>query len=72
MNIEKLLKQRTELENQIREAERLQKAKPKFEKIMADSLTKHPDILSCDPQILKKSLDEFLAGFAGNLANRQR
>lgn len=71
MTIEKLLQQKQELEAQIKQLERAQKAKPKFEKAMLETLDKHSDVLLCDPAAFKKSLDDFVASYAGRLELRQ-
>lgn len=72
MSIEKLLKQKEELEQKIKAHQRVQKLKPKFEKIAADLMEKHSDILLTDPKIFGKKFDQFLADFVGQIENRQQ
>lgn len=60
MSIEKLLKQKTAIENQIVQAKLVQKNRTRVEKIILKLLQKHPDIFTIDAKILEQSLNDFL------------
>jgi len=72
MSIDKLLQQKSDIENQIAQAKLAQKNQGRVEKIVLKLLQRHPDILLCDLKILETNLDNTFADLAGNLANRQR
>ena len=72
MSIEKLLQQKEALEQKIKAHQRVQKLKPKFEKIAVDLIEEHSDILLTDPKNFGKKLDQFLADFVGQIENRQQ
>ncbi len=61
MSIEKLLKQKTAIENQIIKAKLVQKNQARVEKIILKLLQKHPDIFTLDVKILEQSLNDFLS-----------
>jgi hypothetical protein len=60
MSIEKLLKQKTAIENQIIKAKLVQKNQARVEKLVLKLLQKHLDIFVIDTKILEKSLNDFL------------
>ena len=72
MSLEKLLKQKAELEAKIKDAERVQKMRGKFDRVMQESISKNADVLLCDPQIFARKLNGLMADFAGNLDHRQQ
>lgn len=72
MSIEKLLQQKSEIENQIALAKLAQKNQGRVEKLVLKILHKHPDIFLCDLKILESNLSNTFADLAGNLANRQQ
>lgn len=61
MSIEKLLKQKTAIENQIVQAKLVQKNQARVEKLVLKLLQKHPDIFTLDLKILEQNLNDFLS-----------
>lgn len=70
MSLEKLLKQKEELEAQIKQAELAQKNKVKLEKIVVKLLQKHPALFFSDVATVEHNLDNAMAVIAGNISNR--
>ena len=70
MKLERLLKQKAQLEEQIKHAEIAAKNRNRVERLVIRLLNKHPDLFLCDPVALEKNLDESFADVAGNLKNR--
>lgn len=64
MSIEKLLKQKSAIENQIVQAKLVQKNQARVEKLVLKVLQKHPDIFAIDVKILEQSLNDFLSDTA--------
>lgn len=69
MSLEKLLKQKEELEAQIKQAELAQKNKVKLEKIVVRLLQKHPDLFYCEIASVEQHLDHAMAAIAVNISN---
>jgi hypothetical protein len=69
MSLEKLLKQKEELESQIKQAEIAEKNKGKLERIVIKLLQKHSDLFYCDVATVENNLDNAMAAIAGNLSN---
>ncbi len=61
MSIEKLLKQKTAIENQIVQAKLVQKNQARIEKLVLKILQKHPDFFTLDVKILEQNLNDFLS-----------
>lgn len=61
MSIEKLLKQKTAIENQIIKAKLVQKNQVRIEKLILKILQKHPDIFALDTKIFTQKLNDFLS-----------
>ena len=70
MSLEKLLKQKAQLVEHIKQAELVAKNKNRVERLVIRLLSKHPDLFLCDPATLETNLDESFADLAGNLKNR--
>jgi len=71
MSLEKLLKQKEELESLIKQAELAQKNKGKLEKIVVKLLQKHSDLFHCDVTTVEQNLDNDMADIYGNIVNHQ-
>lgn len=72
MSLEKLLKQKASLEAKIKNAERVEKMRGKFDRVMQESISNNADVLLCDPKIFAQKLDSFMADFSGNLEHRHQ
>jgi hypothetical protein len=58
INLDRLLQKRKQLEQQILEAQQLEKQMARVQRILFSVLEKHPQLAVADEQLLQKSLDE--------------
>lgn len=72
MSIEKLLKQKTEIEAQIAKANLIEKNKAKVEKVVLKLLQKRPEFFLADPKVFEKNLGDSFDELSKKLTDRQQ
>lgn len=70
--LEELQRRKAAIEAEIVQAGIVAKNKNRVERLVVRMINKHPDMFSCDPAELEKSLDESFAGFATKLKSSKQ